>query len=281
MEEGEPVKTCTVCGTGTRLEFKHQHADLYRCPECDHCFSDLPSMRASEDYGSEYYEQAHHNWFEHPHIWLFEVIRQRLATLGSNLRVLDVGCGRGDFLRWLHEREPSWALTGIDLSWNASAEGVEFIQGDVLASLPDRTFDAVINLAVIEHVVDIHEFVALLASHCSSSGMIVIMTINDRSALYDVGRVLRRFGRPAAFDRLYDRHHLNHFNIRSLRRLIELTGLTVTETILHNTPMNAVDMPPAGLVTTAIWKMGVATTFLVGRLTGRTFLQTLVCRRPA
>lgn len=271
------ARPCTVCGTQAALEVRHRDADLYRCAACDHCFSDLASLRATEEYRDDYYELTHRNWFEHPHIWLFEAIRSRLAALGRAPSVLDIGCGRGDFLRWLRRAEPDWVLTGIDLAPNEPAPGITFLQGDVLASPLAERFDAVVNLAVIEHVVDIHRFVTILRSHCKPGGAVVIMTINDRSMLYRAGRMLRRIGLRGAFDRLYDRHHLNHFNVRSLRRLVELDGLAVRETILHNTPMNAVDLPPAGRLTTAVWRAGVWTAFATGTLSGQTFLQTIIC----
>jgi 2-polyprenyl-3-methyl-5-hydroxy-6-metoxy-1,4-benzoquinol methylase len=264
-----------------KLEHRHPDADLYRCPACDHCFSDLSSMRSEEPYDARYYDETHRNWFEHPHVWLFEQIRRRLSRLGPAPSVLDVGSGRGDFLRWLHQREPAWELTGIDLSPNPPESGITLLQGDILRDPLTRQFDAVVNLAVIEHVPDVRHFVDVLKASCRPDGMIVIMTINDRSALYAAARLLRRIGLATAFDRVYERHHLNHFNIGSLRRLAELRGLTVTETLHHNTPMDAVDMPAAGGLTTAVRRAGVRGAFLAGKLTGRTFLQTIVCRvRP-
>jgi SAM-dependent methyltransferase len=271
---------CPVCAAASGLAFRHRDADLYRCPDCDHCFSDIASMRAEEPYDARYYDETHRNWFEHPHVWLFEQIRRRLRNLGSAPSVLDIGCGRGDFLRWLHAKEPAWDLTGIDLSANPPLPGVTLLQGDVMHEPPTRRYDAVVNLAVIEHVADVRAFTNVLRSSCRPGGTIVIMTINDRSTLYATARLLRRAGFSTAFDRLYERHHLNHFTIRSLRRLVELQGLTILETLRHNTPMDAVDMPPAGWWSTAARRLGVRGAFLTGRLTGRTFLQTVVCRAP-
>jgi 2-polyprenyl-3-methyl-5-hydroxy-6-metoxy-1,4-benzoquinol methylase len=271
---------CPVCGAAARLAFRHPDADLYRCRACDHCFSDVASMRSEETYDASYYDEVHRNWFEHPHVWLFDQIRRRVGQLGPAPSVLDVGCGRGDFLRWLHDAEPAWELTGIDLSANAPHAGITLLQGDVMNQLLSRRYDAVVNLAVIEHVADVRRFTGVLRSCCRPGGLIVIMTINDRSVLYSMARVARRAQAPAAFDRLYERHHLNHFNVRSLRRLVESQGLTVVETLRHDIPMNAVDMPPAGLWVTAVRRFGVRAAFLAGRLTGRTYLQTLVCRAP-
>jgi len=46
-------------------------------------------------------------------------IRKMLDFLGdrsSPTRLLDFGCGTGDFLRLLHEERPDWTLDGVDIS---------------------------------------------------------------------------------------------------------------------------------------------------------------------
>ncbi len=235
-------------------------------------------MLSQEGYGEDYFDETHTNWFLHPHVWLFEQLRSRIAELGSTPKVLDVGCGRGDFLRWLSSAEPSWHLTGVDLAPNEPRAGIEFIQGDVLALPLEARFDAVVNLAVIEHVVDVHAFTKLLASQCREGGRVFIMTLNEGSTLYSTARVLRQVGRAAAFNRLYSAHHLNHFTISSLRRLVSLHGMEVIETLRHNIPMKSVDVPRASPLVTGVWKAGVWGTFRLGELLGRTYLQTIVCR---
>lgn len=235
-------------------------------------------MLSQEGYGEDYFDETHTNWFLRPHVWLFEQLRSRIAELGSTPKVLDVGCGRGDFLRWLSSAEPSWHLTGVDLAPNEPRAGIEFIQGDVLALPLDARFDAVVNLAVIEHVVDLHAFTKLLATRCREGGRVFIMTLNEASTLYSAARALRQVGRAAAFNRLYSAHHLNHFTISSLRRLVSLHGLEVIETLLHNIPMKSVDVPRAGSLVTGVWKAGVWGTFRLGELLDRTYLQTIVCR---
>ena len=269
---------CTVCGADATFYAKHPEADLFRCGSCDHCFSDQSTMRQAEAYDADYYADTHGNWFENPHVWLFQLLRERIAQLGPAPSVLDVGCGRGDFLHWLRVKEPTWRLTGIDLSANESTDGITFLQGDILERPFTEQFDAVVNLVVIEHVTDVHEFTRILIEQCRPDGLVLIMTINDRSTLYAAGRALHKFGRSAAFHRLYSAHHLNHFNVASLRSLAELHGMDVVETVLHNAPMDAIDVPRAGKLTTSVWKAGVWGTFALGRLTGRTYLQTIVCR---
>jgi SAM-dependent methyltransferase len=81
-----------------------------------------------------------------------------LAALGNfdGARVLDVGCGFGDFLAWLRARGVQPRYTGLDLTASmiercrrrfaeGCAEGsARFVVGDALTWQPDAQFDYVI-----------------------------------------------------------------------------------------------------------------------------------------
>ena len=156
-----------------------------------------------------------------------------------------------------------------------------FRRGDFLTYEFKETFDAVVSLSTIEHVPDVQLFVKRLGQLCRPGGMVFIMTPNDRSLLYEAARPLFALGVRAPFERLYSRHHLHHFNKTSLKRLMEQHGLPIDERFDHNIPLAAVDIPPVSRVQRAIFFLGVIVTFAFGKLTGRTYLQTLVCGRRA
>jgi SAM-dependent methyltransferase len=208
------------------------------------------------------------------------MVRDEARTMGKDLSLLDVGCGKGDFLRYLHTREPAWELTGIDLSPNSPQNGIEFIQGDILDLPLGRTYDVVSSLLVIEHIADVQRFVESLRSVCRPGGMLVVTTNDEQGVLYRAARAMRGVGYAAAYERLYSRHHLNHFSVRTLRRLLEASGLAVIRTYHHNIPVAAVDLPPAGPMKRSVWRSGVLVAFGLGRLMRATFLQTVVCRVP-
>lgn len=218
------------------------------------------------------------NWFAHPNVALFRWIVAAIARNAKSL--VDVGCGRGDFLRYIRSQSPGLALCGIDLSTNAKQEGIEFIQGDVFTMSLNRRFDVVVSLAAIEHVPDIRDFVSTLVELCTPNGQIIIMTINESGIIYFVARVAKRFFVPIAFDRLYSAHHLHHFTLTSFARLLEQAGLTIQKTHLHNGPMAAVDMPVNNRLTKAFFVICVAILFFLGKETRRPLLQTIVSTKP-
>lgn len=270
---------CPVCGTRCSLEKKCSDIALYRCPDCDHCFSNVKSLNSVEEYNSDYYEVEHRNWFENPNLGLFNNISEFISKNKNDGTMLEIGCGKGDFLKFIKKNNPDMSLTGIDLSLNESVAGIEFIQGNVLTTNFNKKYDYVVSLAVIEHVEDIQAFIKIMKKLCSDNGWIIIMTLNDRSILYETARFFYRFGYTAPFERLYSKHHLNHFNVRSIRRLIQCNGLSLIKIILHNIPLAAVDFPPTFFLKNIILRTGVLVTFLLGYLFKRTYLQTVICQK--
>jgi SAM-dependent methyltransferase len=269
---------CTVCQTPSSLAWRHPEANLYRCPSCDHCFSDPASIGEQEQYGPDYYDDTHRNWFENPNLKLFRRLHAVITSYQPQVRILDVGCGRGHLLKYLQERSPSWQFTGVDLGAMPSLPGIEFRHGDAFAMDFGRPFDVVISIAVIEHIIDVHGFVRKLRGLCVSGGLVILLTVNDRSLTYGMARLLRRCGLSGPFNRLYSKHHVNHFNFHSLRQLLQDHGLEVLETIRHHSPLAAIDVPAKNPLIASALRGCAWSLFQLERLTGRTFLQTVICR---
>jgi SAM-dependent methyltransferase len=267
---------CPVCDSPAPAERSFDDVVLHRCPRCDHCFTDIESL----DYLGEYdegWEALHANWFANPNLSLFSFVAKTIARYRPDAAVIDIGAGRGELLAYLREHHPRLSLTGIDLSLQPVIEGVEVLREDVNSfDFGDRRWDVAVSLATIEHLADVRTFAERLRSMLIPGGLAIVTTNNERSIPYDVAHVLTRIGYDVPFERLYDRHHLNHFNTRSMTTLMERSGLRPLRLHRHNIPLAAVDMPKES----AVLKLGVWASFTLGRLTGRTFFQTLVLENP-
>jgi cyclopropane fatty-acyl-phospholipid synthase-like methyltransferase len=107
----------------------------------------------------------------------------RLNLVGE-LRVLDVGCGRG-WLSGLLLRHYG-RVTAYDLSIEPIAKaresfpGVDFQTRDVMADPPDGEYDLVVSSEVIEHVQDRQRFIDSLLDATRPSGHLVLTTPNAR-----------------------------------------------------------------------------------------------------
>ena len=129
--------------------------------------------------------------------------------LGSG-RLLDVGCGSGDFMLGMRER--GWQVYGLDISPEAvnlaRRSGQEVFLGQLLEAPFDRhSFDLVTMWDVLEHLHDPAAYLAQVARLLKPGGRFVVTLPNPRSVDFrlfgpvwtglDVPRHLYVFGRAA------------------------------------------------------------------------------------
>lgn len=271
-------KKCSVCHSSSDLEAELADVTLYRCSKCDHCFSVLNDSHRMEVYSDSYYQNDHKNWFNNPNLFLFKRLSAVISNSISIKTILEMGCGKGEFLNYLFNSNKSLQLTGVDLTKNEPSNNIRFIQGDAFSVNIDGTFDAVVTLAVIEHISEPNAYTLLLKKLCSENGLIIIMTLNDRSILYQMSRLLRKIGITGPHERLYGKHHLNHFNTSSLNKLLELNHLERVSTIAHDIPFAAIDTGATSAFADVVIRLAVQVMFCIGRICNRTYLQTVICK---
>ncbi len=114
----------------------------------------------------------------HPSTW--EFIRDRLDRGG---RVLDVGCGNGTLLWNVEYRTPSSGY-GLDLSDTRTRVAAKTICNGRIATadgarspFPSESFDVIVCLQIIEHIVDRQGFIAGLYEMLKPGGILVISSI--------------------------------------------------------------------------------------------------------
>ena len=151
--------------------------------------------------------------------------KYKLATKGLSVgKVLDIGCGVGDFL---HTAElHGWTCMGVEPSEDAKAIAQKRMSGKIISSeelekLPDGSFDLITMWHVLEHVDDLKWQVAQLQRLVKPSGRVVIALPNYKS--YD-GQYYKELW--AAYD---VPRHLNHFNKTTLTKIFKTNGLSLVE----------------------------------------------------
>ena len=102
--------------------------------------------------------------------------------------VLDIGCGRGEFLELLRERGVDAHGVEIDPELVTSARelGFDVLLDDGiahLASLPDKSLGGVVMIQVIEHLPPqvAVDFVRIVAEKVRPDGRVVVETVNPQS----------------------------------------------------------------------------------------------------
>ena len=170
-------------------------------------------------------------------------------------------------------------MTGVDTAPNPATPGIRYLQGDFFDTKFGQQFDVIASLAVIEHIPDVGTFARRLNELCLPGGLVITMTVDERSVIYRTARTLHHLGFSTPSVRLYDKHHLNHFTDASLKLLLEENGLSTVQVLRHNTPMPAVDLPRSSPSVAAILRAGVWVAFKVGDVAGRSMLQTIISQK--
>jgi SAM-dependent methyltransferase len=272
-----------VCQNDQQIKTIDKRMNIYYCGNCQHTFTNVEKQN-KDDYSDKYYDEDHKQWFNNPNYWLFDLIIHNVIELskGKEIKLLDVGCGNGDFLKYIRKIVPQAKLVGVDLNDN-KYEGIDFIKEDFmsLADLGKRygQFSTIVTLAVIEHIDDLNKFVNSMRDILQNNGYLIIMTINNDSLIYRAARLLCKIGYRTPFDRLYSSHHLQHFTNRSLSKLMEKRGFKAVRMVNHNYPLKAVDVPGKNPLVTMIFKISVAILFLLSIPTNSQQLQTIIYKK--
>ena len=218
---------CPACEARPRSVWRGvsgEHLTLWRCRSCGVAYSDpQPRGEVLRRYRYEYDLADHYGRMAARKRVLFERRLDRLPRPADRDAALcDVGSGDGLFLELAAER--GWNGIGIDLNppavRRARSRGFEVIEGPLedLGQLPQGHFDLVTAWDAIEHTPEPRRFARRLADLVVPGGLVVISTLNRRSAV------------AAAFRAHWSMIAADHFTIwdqRSLRRLLACVGLSV------------------------------------------------------
>ncbi len=142
----------------------------------------------------------------------------------SAVRILDIGCGVGDFLNYAKEK--GCKITGIEPNDDARKIAEKKLNTKVfspaeLENLPDNSFDVITMWHVLEHVADLKTEIHHLQRLLKNDGRLILALPNyksfdaeyykDKWAAYDVPR------------------HLNHFSRTSIENIFKETKFQLTD----------------------------------------------------
>jgi SAM-dependent methyltransferase len=135
-------------------------------------------------------------------------------------RILDIGCGTGAFLEVM--KDAGWSVQGLepdDSARNiAKDRGVPVFPSKELFNINER-FDAITMWHVMEHVHDLHPYVAQIRSILQPGGVLLVAVPN-----YTSGDASTYGAYWAAYD---VPRHLYHFSPLSMKKLVNLHGLEI------------------------------------------------------
>lgn len=245
--ELENLQVCPVCNSSLTafisakdFTVSHETFGIMKCPACSllvtnprPAFESIAKYYQSEDYIS------HSGTSKGLINKLYNLAKSfninskcRLAIKSSGIstgRILDYGCGRGDFL--LAMKKKGWVIDGAEPDEKAARAaslqcGIKIISPANVLSLPDSSFDVITLWHVLEHVHRLNETVAKLKSLLSPDGILIIAVPNHESfdarfykelwAAYDVPRHLYHFSKKSMLN-LLQKHNLKCSAVKPMR----------------------------------------------------------------
>jgi 2-polyprenyl-3-methyl-5-hydroxy-6-metoxy-1,4-benzoquinol methylase len=228
------VKTttlCNLCGRGrfSIVEDFEKPVYVLKCLHCGLVFVDPqpePSLLAAH-YGEDYYR----DWLGPKGKRRLRMWKGRLRTIEKKVpkgRLLDVGCGAGEFLSLA--KESGWVVEGTELSPYSAALvsdrlKMQIFSGNLMnAGLEHASFDVITFWHVLEHVPD--PVIYLREAHrlIKPSGLLVVAVPNlDDMVMRIAYRIVK--GRPLRLYSKDDREvHLYYFQAETLQLIFRKTG---------------------------------------------------------
>jgi SAM-dependent methyltransferase len=186
----------------------------FRCDETGLEFYDPPEAAGS---GALYEALQELNWYYMPHKWEYDAAAEDIQ-LGD--RVLEVGCGVGDFVAWIqNERETE--VLGIDLNEQAVEEAQRQgrpVTTQRLEALDEsERYDVVCAFQVLEHIRDVVPFIEACLARLRPGGRLIFGVPNCNSFIRHVDEDL--LNQPP--------HHMSRWTASVFRTLPQIAPVRV------------------------------------------------------
>jgi SAM-dependent methyltransferase len=185
----------TALNTHGRSLVNGQTFPVYFCSNCQAYF--LDGVENNPNYYSDSYPE---NYYIVPNfiIWIlssFNFFRINLVLSqfpkGKKIDILDIGCGKGEFLESLPNDR--FIKSGLEINPEgvklAAAKGLDIISADINKYEPkDRQYDCITLWHVLEHLPNPGATIKMLHTMLKPGGVLILDTPNSRSFGFKFGK---------------------------------------------------------------------------------------------
>lgn len=209
------------CGINVSPSFGSlRHIGLYECAETGYKFW-YPEEIAGD---KVFYSDISHAWKSYYRTDRWEYSHVRKFLTGKEC-LLEVGCGKGYFLRSIETR----VKFAMGLEFNEEAIRNKVTAADVLhmsieeAAATGRKFDVVCAFQVLEHITNPCLFIEQALICLNDGGTLILSTPNNESSGF--------LNQQDIFDA--PPHHMGHFTVKVYENIAKRLNCTILKTVIQ------------------------------------------------
>lgn len=195
---------------------------LYKCLDTGYKFY-YPFNIAGKD--SLYQELEKFSWYYMDWKWEYD---EAIKQIKNNEKVLEIGCGRGNFLKKIIEKNNVEAV-GLELNKNAVLSGrknnINIINQTIeeYSKKNKEKFDVVYSFQVLEHMYSPAQFIQSSLDTLKKNGKLIISVPNNDSIIFKTH--INSLNLPP--------HHMGLWNINSLIKLQKNFQMTIEDIFIE------------------------------------------------
>jgi 2-polyprenyl-3-methyl-5-hydroxy-6-metoxy-1,4-benzoquinol methylase len=210
--------------------------DIWRCGQCGLIFPNpmpVPIHGLEQHYGVDSAEYFQHHDCDTKTAYAHFFLKEAVALCGKKGRLLDIGAGRGEFLR--AAVDDGWEAVGIEPSpqfakYASQHSGVAVIPKPIeQCHFEAGTFDVILLSGVLEHLYHPDDTIREIARVLRKGGALFLDVPNEAGLYFRSGNFyehLRGRNWVVNLAPTFPPYHVFGFTPRSLRSLLAKHGLT-------------------------------------------------------